>query len=163
MESLQINQNPIPISSTPVPFSVQKQPYSFTLVGLVGALFGNGSAYLLTFKNLQRINKPELAKKFLVIGGLVFVLITFFVVLLISLKIINPSQSKYLNLALGFVFPTWFVYTQQKEAFQTFNKDKSQLMSLKIDLGFIGWSFLGTVLSLVLGFLASVISVAFIK
>lgn len=112
-------------------------PWNYFSVFIFSSLFGPGASYLISWQNLKKMSKPEEAKKFLLFGGIVFLLIS------IALYYLPESGAKALGNVAAIIFPIWLYYSHQKQ-WQTTNPNKA-----KFSWSILGWSLLGVILVLV--------------
>jgi hypothetical protein len=146
-------QNPI-INTVPVVTQTptKKAPWPYFGLFIISLIFGMPAAILVVWQNLKRIEKHEVAKKFLLISGGLGLLI------LILIAIISPSSSKVqINSAmfLSLIFPVWYLFSYGK------SWEKEHPGQTKWSWTLLGWGVLGYVVSLILSFIINLVLTSF--
>ncbi len=133
-------QNPEPIQS------VQRPPWPIWSLWLIAILFGPVAGFLVTWKNIERFDQTEEAKRFFKKGGIIC-LVSVFAYMIIYPTFIQADAIKYLAQAIGLMYPVWF----QFQFLKTF--PASANTKTKVDLPLFGWGILGIVIVIVAAFI----------
>lgn len=112
-------------------------PWNYFSVFIFSSLFGPGASYLISWRNLKKMGKPEEAKKFLLFGGIIFLLMS------TALIYLPKSGTKALGNVAAIIFPIWLYYSHQKQ-WQISNPNKA-----KFSWSILGWSLLGVLLLII--------------
>lgn len=127
------------------PENAQTTPWNYFAVFIMSSLFGPGAGFLVTWQNLLRMGKVEEAKKFFMLGGLVFLAICG------ALLFISSDGAKAVGNIASMAFPVWLYYTNQKQ-WQLNNPNKA-----KFSWSILGWSLLGLILAFIVVILLGLI------
>lgn len=128
-----------------------KRPWSYIQILAASVLFGLPGAYLIVWQNLKRIGKEDVAKKFLIVGGIIVLLI---MTILIFLPV-SRTISRGLSNGLAIMFPIWLYLSYLREWQKQNPKGAGFSWSL------LGWGLLGLVLYLAIAFIIGFISAWF--
>lgn len=105
--------------------------------------FGTGAGFLLTWKSMEKLGDKEMARKFLVWGGITFVLLQMVAVFIISK---NASLGRSLNI-LGIAFPVWYLQVLKKWKLQ-------HTENAKFEWSMVLWAVAGLFITLAINILA---------
>lgn len=125
----------------------QKRPWSWIWILVVSVLCGLSGGYLIVWQNLKRIGREDVAKKFLIKGGVIVLAITAALFLLP----IPQSLNRGLGNGLAIIFPIWFY----QKYLNDWQKQNPKVAGFSFAL--IGWGLLGLILYLALVFLVALI------
>ena len=136
--------SPLPVADPIV--VTNKTTWPYWMIFVASFLFSPGTALLVVWQSLKRIGEKEAAKKFLLVGGLIFLVIQAIAVLSGSL-----SVAKNVVQFVGFGFPIWF-----KLSYLNKLKDKTEVLT-SFSWGLAGWTILGVVITVVTNITMAVI------
>jgi hypothetical protein len=116
----------------------KKTMWPYWMVFAASFLFSTGTALLVVWQSLRRIGEKEAARKFLFIGGLIFLF--FQAIAVLSGNLAVAKNTIYF---VGIGFPLWF-------RFGYFNKlkDKNEI-STSFSWGLVGWTILGVAITFI--------------
>jgi hypothetical protein len=114
----------------------KKTMWPYWMVFTVSLLFSTGAALLVVWQSLRRIGEKEAAKKFLFIGGLIFLIFQTIAVLSGSLAVTTNAIQ-----FVGFGFPLWFKFGYLNKL-----NDKNRV-STSFSWGLVGWTILGVAIT----------------
>ena len=123
----------------------QKRPWSWIWMLPTSVLSGSPGSYLIVWQNLKRIGREDIAKKFVIVGGIILLTVT---AVLFLLPISRPIR-QWLGTGLSIIFPLWFYSNYLKE----WQKQNPKVAGFSWAL--VGWGFLGLMLYLALVFLVA--------
>lgn len=136
--------------STRVTQPTQKLPWPFWSLLGVTILFGPVAAFLVSWKNIERLGQIDKSKEFFKKGGVICALM---VLTFLSLypEIVSSDILKYFGQSMGIIFPVWFQYGLLPKLPDYDNK------STKVDLALLGWGVLGMVITIVAAIVVSIV------
>lgn len=108
------------------------KPWKFWHMSLMALLFGLGSGYLVAWQNLRRMGEEEAAKKFLLFGGVVLIVISLMIYFL-------PETQTRGFYFIGLLFPVW-VYFRNQKGWEQKNPGQTAF-----SWSIVGWGVLGFV------------------
>jgi hypothetical protein len=126
-----------PIQNQP---PIQKAPWPWFSLFVISLILGVPSAIIVVWQNLKRIGKNEVASKFLLISGGLYLLLA----IVTQITTLPLSFLSNLGRFLGVIFPVWYYYSYGK------SWEKEHSGQTKWSWSLLGWGILGLAIYLVL-------------
>ena len=117
-------------------------PWPILLVLTFSFLLSSGAALFLVWQSLKRIGEENVARSFLVVGGVIFLVTQVVGVLMVSKA--DFGGARYLAQLVGLVFPLWF----WRGSYKKWQQNNS--IPEKFDWSIVVWTVMGLVLTIII-------------
>ncbi len=119
-------------------------PWPIFWIYVVSVLTSYAGSYLITWQSLKRIGKDDVANRFLLIGGVITLVISYLTRFIPSQLFPGYNGLPGVAAGLASIFPLWFQY----KYFNQWQKDNPN--QTKFTWSIVGWGILGIILLVII-------------